>query len=71
MGNLNNELEALKNAINNIKGMDIYEKQYDDKRKTTKMYFLNLNGNSISPVLDYENMNHFILGFSAALKLNH
>ena len=32
------------------------------------MFFLTQNGVSISPVLDYSNMNNFILGYSKALK---
>jgi hypothetical protein len=61
------ELEALQNACDN--GLVVREYFTHDKRKTIKMYYATLNGNSISPVLDYENLNHFILGFNKAVKL--
>lgn len=58
------EIEALKNAVNYLKldGLAIIEHQTQDKRKTNKKYFLSLNGTTHSPVLGYEQMNHFILG---------
>ena len=61
------ELEALQNACDN--GISVREYFTQDKRKTIKMYYATLNGTSISPVLDYENLNHFILGFNKAVKL--
>lgn len=65
------EISALENAVRSvgINGLAVHEKYQEDKRKTAKMYFLTYNGTSISPVLDYENMNHFILGLSRGLKL--
>lgn len=65
------QLEYLQNAVisANIAGLSIHAKQDEDKRKTTPKFFLNLNGASISPVLDYTNMNHFILGFSKGANL--
>jgi hypothetical protein len=67
------EIQALQNHCDSIPldGLKVYEKYHEDKRKTVKMFFLVLNGTSISPVLDYENMNHFILGFSKGLKLTN
>lgn len=64
------EIEALQNAVNSAKteGLEIYEYIFNDKRKTTKHFYLTLNGATISPRLDYENMNHFILGFKTAKK---
>ena len=41
---------------------------FEDKRKSTK-YVLAIAGVSISPVLDYENLNYFILGFIKAKKI--
>jgi len=66
------ELNALENAVISAKleGLKVYEKQTTDKRKTIKHYFLNYYGNTISPNLDYDNMNHFIMGLSKGLKLN-
>lgn len=65
------ELEALQNAVisTNYPGLSIHEKPMEDRRKTTKKYFLNIGGSTISPVLDYENMNHFLLGFFKAKKM--
>jgi hypothetical protein len=62
------ELQALQNAANSVKlpGLGVKEKFTDDKRRTVRYFFLTLNGTSISPVLDYDNMNHFILGFIRA-----
>ena len=63
------QLEALNNAAKstNIEGISVHQKVYDDKRKTTNRYFLQLGNTTISPSLDYENMNHFILGFKKGL----
>ena len=65
------ELQALQNAVSNFPGLQIHEKYFEDKRKTTKKYFLHnhITGETISPVLDYENINHFILGVSKAKKM--
>ena len=57
------EIEALQNAGNNV-GLVIHEKYQEDKRRTVNKYFATLDGISISPVLDYENLNYFILGYS-------
>ena len=58
------EIEALENAVNYLKldGLAVIEYHQEDKRKTNKKYFLSLNGTVHSPVLGYEQMNHFILG---------
>ena len=66
------ELEALQNAVisTDFTGLSVHEKPfYEDKRKTVKKYFLQIDKVTISPVLDYENMNYFILGFSKANKI--
>ena len=65
------ELNALENAVISAKleGLKVCERQTEDKRKTIKHYFLNYYGNTISPNLDYDNMNHFIMGLSRGLKL--
>jgi hypothetical protein len=65
------ELISLQNAANYFQNLSVREKFQKDKRKTTKKYFLVLNADtSISPVLDYEQLNHFILGMIKASKLN-
>lgn len=67
------ELQALQNALNytELPGLTVHEKQYEDKRKKVKMYFVQLNKTTISPTLNYENMNSFILGFIRALIYSH
>lgn len=61
------EIQSLQNSANNL-GIVIHEKQYEDKRQKIKMYFATINGTTTSPVLDYENMNHFLLGWGKCLK---
>lgn len=60
------EFQALQNAANslNIEGLIIHERQPNDKRNTVKKYFLQHGGRTISPNLDYDQMNHFILGMN-------
>ena len=67
------ELEYLKNAVisSNITGLQVHENFEQDKRKKINRFFLTINKISISPVLDYTNMNHFILGLSTAYKLTN
>lgn len=64
-------LESLQNAANSVKlsGLQVYHRHFEDRRKQTPMFYLCLNGATISPVLDYQNLNHFILGFSKAVNL--
>jgi len=61
-----NHLEPLQNAADS-NGLKVHEDLTQDKRKKIPKFFVSLNGISISPVLDYENMNHFILGFNKAV----
>jgi hypothetical protein len=63
--NKNIELEALQNAANRV-DLVVHLKQTQDKRKRVNRYFLTKNGTSISPVLDYEHLNCFLLGFIKA-----
>jgi hypothetical protein len=59
------ELNALQNAANKI-GLVIQEYFFEDKRKTSKKYFARKDNTSVSPVLDYKNMNYFLLGWIRA-----
>ena len=65
------ELQALENAVKSVElnGLQVHEYAQTDKRKTIKLYFLNHFGSTISPRLDYENMNHFILGLRRGLDI--
>jgi hypothetical protein len=57
------ELQALQN-FGDILGLKIHEKYSEDKRKTIKKYFASLEGVSVSPVLDYEQLNCFMIGWN-------
>lgn len=61
------EIESLQNAANDL-GIVIHQKQYEDKRQKIKKYFAQMGVKTVSPVLDYENMNHFLLGWRNCLK---
>jgi hypothetical protein len=61
------EIQSLQNAANNL-GIVIHQKQYEDKRQKIKKYFAQIGVATVSPVLDYENMNHFLLGWHKCLK---
>ena len=62
------KLQALENALNSneLDGLRVREKYFEDKRKTQKKYYVTFNETIISPVLEYDKMNHFILGFNRA-----
>lgn len=66
------ELQALQNAANatNIEDIKVSEFEPLDKRKSVKKYIVNVpKGGAISPILDYEQMNHFLHGMNKAIKL--
>lgn len=65
------QIRSLENALKSIHlyGLELHAKNEHDKRKTVPKFFLTIHGNSISPVLDYDRMNHFLLGFMKASKL--
>jgi hypothetical protein len=63
------EIQYLQNGCSNVPGLVVHEKFFEDKRKTIKCYFLVLDNCCISPCLDYENMNYFILGFLKCYQL--
>ena len=62
------EVESLQNAANKA-NLKVNEYYFEDKRKTNKKYFLTHNGTTISPVLNYDTLNHFILGFNRAKEI--
>lgn len=61
------QLEALNNALNyfGFKNINLHEKQYSDKRKRVSKFFLQQGAKTISPVLNYNEMNCFISGMGA------
>ena len=64
-------IEALNNALQyfGFKNIILHEKQYSDKRKKVSKFFLQNGAETISPVLDYNEMNHFILGMATMQRL--
>ena len=67
----NTQLEALNNAVSyfGLKNVTLHKKQYNDKRKKVSKFFLQQGAETISPVLDYNEMNHFLLGMGTMQKL--
>lgn len=56
------EFEVLQNLAKSL-NLKVHTKMNYDKRIKKNYYFLSHNGESISPVLDYENLNSFIIGY--------
>ena len=69
----NTQLEALNNALQyfGFKNIILHEKQYSDKRKKVSKFFLQQGAKTISPMLDYNEMNHFILGMGTMQNLTN
>lgn len=63
-----NEQQALQNAANSIGGV-INIRIHEDRRIKHK-YYLTIDGTCVGPNLNYENMNHFLLGYNIAAKAN-
>ena len=63
---IENETEALQNFATTL-GLKVNIWYPEDKR-VKPTYFLTLDGISISPCLDYSNLNHFMLGWNNCLK---
>lgn len=60
------EKEALQNFANNF-NMEVHIRIDNDSRKNNT-YFLQRGNDTISPCLDYEGINHFLLGWSRCTK---
>ena len=67
------QLDALNNALNyfGFKNINLHEKQYSDKRKKVSKFFLQQGAETISPVLNYNEMSGFILGIGTMKKLRN
>jgi len=64
-----NELQALKNAAANV-NLFVFEAPQTDRRIKERKYFLTTAElKTVSPVLNYDRLNHFIFGFIEASKL--
>lgn len=64
---MNHELQALQNFGDKF-GMKIIEHINNDKRKK-RTYFASINNISVSPVLGYNELNHFLLGWNKAASI--
>lgn len=62
---IEHQLESLQNAADSI-GATIHEKLFEDKRKKVPMFFANIGNETISPVLNYNDMNNFLHGWIRA-----
>ena len=62
-------LDALQNMANVGCQITIHQNAYDDKRKKKPMFFACIGKGCISPVLDYPNLTHFLLGFRRAVEM--
>lgn len=61
------ELEALTNAAQGL-GLQVHKKYEQDRRKTVDKYFVSMNGMSVSPLYDYEQMNCFLQGWGRSTR---
>ena len=59
------KLQSLQNAADKC-GLVVHEWHHLDRRKTVKHYYATKDGTSISPSLDYEQLNFFLLGYIRA-----
>jgi len=63
------EIQALQNFADKF-SLTVKEFSPNDKRKTVNRYFLtDKHGNGVSPILDYECLNVFLLGWNNSIKL--
>ena len=63
------QTEALQNFATTL-GLTVHIRYFDDKRKQPKFYLCK-GSTSISPVLDYNGLNNFMLGYSRCKQLNN
>lgn len=56
------EIQSLQNFGDTL-GLKIHQKFVQDRRATIKKYYATLNGSSVSPVLDFEQLNCFMIGW--------
>lgn len=65
------QLEALNNAVvnMNLEGLEVLQYIQHDNRKKIGKFYLRHNGNCISPTLDFDKLNHFLLGMSKMKKI--
>ncbi len=60
-------LEALQNMATHADSrIVVHVSPQEDKRRTVPKFFAQLGNKTISPVLEYGHLNHFLLGYSKA-----
>ena len=59
------EHDALTNMVRGY-NLTIHQYHKGDKRRKTRRYFAQKEGETISPILNYEALNHFLLGWRKA-----
>jgi hypothetical protein len=59
------QLKALQNAANDL-NLTIREFCQQDKRKTINKFYACSGNTSVSPPLDYDQLNYFLLGYRKA-----
>lgn len=62
------KLESLNNFASKL-GLEAHHQPSNDGRMKTDKFFLQRGKETISPVLDYDGINHFLLGWSRASKI--
>lgn len=67
---MESELQSLQNAADRL-NLKIHEKFTTDKRIKSKKYFAALDGCCVSPVLEYTQLNCFLLGWSRCEKITN
>lgn len=67
------EKQSLENALEYLgfKNVKVYQYIPNDKRKTKAKFYLQVGKHTISPALEYNELNLFILGMSRAKQLIH
>ena len=67
------QLDALNNSLSyfGLKNINIHEKQYSDKRKKVRKFFLQKGEKRISPLLTYNEMHGFILGIGTMERIRN
>ena len=65
--------EALENHLRCIdnKNLKLYQYIANDQRKTIPKFYIQNGNHTISPALNYNDMNHFILGMSRSKQLKN
>lgn len=63
------QLTALTNAAHTVPGLTVHPVFQEDKRKTVPLFTVNYCGSSVCGRLNYDQANHFLIGFIKAAKL--